>query len=130
MLVSDEDECGAGYFGDPAGAGGNVLEVAPALGEAGRTGVPRGSGGRAVARSGAAVAGIQFRDSRLVFYRDEDACPGTLVGGVGENRQPERGALETRQGAWRGITFVWLSGSKLPVTPGKAGRSLESPWTL
>jgi len=37
VLELGEDECGADYFGGPAGAFGDVLEGGPALGEQGES---------------------------------------------------------------------------------------------
>jgi hypothetical protein len=93
-----EDEGGAGDVADFAGAGGDVLEGAPALAEQGE---PAFAQAAQRALDGVAGAGIdvKFAAGGWLFDGDEDADSGAVVAGVGEGGQSGGGCLvESGQG--------------------------------
>jgi hypothetical protein len=85
VLEMGEDEGGAGDVADLAGAGGDVLEGAPALGDQGK---PSFAQAAQRALDGVAGAGIDIEvpPARGLFDRDMDADSGAVVTGVGRDR--------------------------------------------
>ena len=92
-----EDECGAGYVAGFAGAGGDVLEGAPALGEQGEPAFAEAAQG---AQEGIAGAGgdIEFPSAGGLLDRDLDADAGAVVAGVGQGGQSARRPSTARGG--------------------------------
>ena len=90
MLVLGEDEGGAGYLGDAAGAGGDVLEGCPALGEQGEPAFPL-----TAQFAQQRVAGAGKVAGRRVFLGvlrgDEDADAGAVVARRGAGVAARRG---------------------------------------
>lgn len=91
MFVLSENEGCAGYLGDLARAGGDVLEGAPALGEQGECPFAEAAQGSLEGVRGAG-AQVGFRPVRWLFYRDADADSGTFVSGVGQGWQAAGGS--------------------------------------
>jgi hypothetical protein len=98
-----EDEGGAGDVADFAGAGGDVLEGAPAAGEQGEPAFTQAGQGALDGVAGAGVY-VQFLPAGGLFDGDEDAEAGAVVAGVGEgggrSRQPGRGQTGRGGGRW------------------------------
>jgi hypothetical protein len=90
VLELREDKGGAGYLGDSAGAGGDVLEDGPALREQGE---PAFSAAAQVALERVPGAGseVEFLVSGGVFHGDKDSDSGGFVAAVGQGRHAERG---------------------------------------
>src|SRR5208282_5721526 len=95
VLEMGEDECGAGDVADFAGAGGDVLEGAPALGEQGEPAFPEAAQGPLEGVAGAG-ADIEFPPVSRLFDGHVDADPGAVVAGVGQGGQSARGGTVER----------------------------------
>ncbi len=89
-----EDERGAGDVADLAGAGGNVLEGAPAAGEQGGPAFPEAA---QRALDGVASTGIdiQFLPAGGLIDRDEDADAGAVVAGSARVGKPAAARYRT-----------------------------------
>ena len=85
-----EDECGAGNVADLAGAGGDVLKSAPALGEQGEPAFAEAAQGALEGIAGAG-ANIEFPSAGGLLDRDMNADAGAVVAGVGQGGQVSRG---------------------------------------
>ena len=85
-----EDEGGAGDVTDFAGAGGDVLEGAPALGEQGEPAFAQAAQ-RALESVAGAGIDIEFAPVCGLFDGDVDAYSGAVVAGVGQGGQPGGG---------------------------------------
>src|SRR6266513_2563808 len=93
-----EDEGGAGDGADFAGAGGDVLEGAPALVEQGEPAFAQAAQGPLEGVAGA-VIDVKFAAAGGLFDGDEDADSGAVVAGVGQGGQSGGGgAVEGGQG--------------------------------
>src|SRR5215471_16980561 len=93
-----EDEGGAGDVADLAGAGGDVLEGAPAAGKQGESAFAQ-----AAQRAEQRVAGpgidVEFLSAGWLLDRDVDADAGAFISGVGQGGQSRcRGTVERGQG--------------------------------
>src|SRR6516225_6964427 len=97
-----QDECGAGDVADFAGAGGDVLEGAPALAEQGEPAFAQAAQGPLEGVAGAGID-IEVPPRGRLFDRDVDADAGTVVAWVSEGGQPGGGgAVEGGQGVGAG----------------------------
>src|SRR6266516_1015020 len=98
-----EDECGAGDVADFAGAGGDVLEGAPALVEQGEPAFAQAAQGPLEGVAGAG-ADIQFSAAGGLFDGHVDANSGAVVAGVGQGGQSGGGGgtVEGGQGVGAG----------------------------
>src|SRR6266536_942047 len=97
-----EDECGAGDVADFAGAGGDVLEGAPALVEQGEPAFAQAAQGSLEGVAGAGID-IQFPPVGGLFDGHVDADSGAVVAGVGQGGQSGGGgAVEGGQGMGAG----------------------------
>ena len=97
MLEVEEDECGFGYLGDSARAGGDVLEGAPALGEQGECSFAEAAQGSQERIWGAGVQ-VEFAPAGGVFHGGFDADSGAVVAVVGQGGHSEGGgAVQGRE---------------------------------
>src|SRR3974390_139742 len=97
-----EDEGGAGDVADFAGAGGDVLEGAPALVEQGEPAFAQAARRALEGVTGAGVD-IQFAPIGGLFDGHQDADSGAVVAGVCEGGQSSGGgAVEGGQGMGAG----------------------------
>src|SRR5215468_3648810 len=110
-----EDECGAGDVADFAGAGGDVLEGAPALVEQGEPAFAEAAQGALDGVAGAGVD-IEVPPAGGLFDRDMDADAGAVVAGVGESGQTSCGG-----GVERGES-VQAGGGEVVYRAGFGGR--------
>jgi hypothetical protein len=90
VLEMGEDECGAGDVSDFAGAGGDVLEGAPALVEQGEPAFAEAAQGPLDGVAGAG-ADVQFPAVGGLFGWRVDADAGAVVAGVGQSGQASCG---------------------------------------
>ena len=94
-----ENEGGAGDVTDLAGAGGDVLECAPALGEQREPAFAQAAQGALDGVAGAA-ADVEFTVSGWQLARDVKADAGAVVAGIGEGGQPGGGGPVKGGRAW------------------------------
>ena len=95
----DKDERGAGDVADLAGAGGDVLEGAPALGDQGESAFAEAAQGPEHGVAGAG-ADIEVPPVGGLLDRDVNADARAVVAGVGEAARYRPG------GAWRRAAVV------------------------
>jgi len=81
-----EDERGAGDVADFAGAGGDVLEGAPAAGEQGEAAFARAAQ-RALDGVAGAVADVEFPPAGRLFDRNVHADARAVISQVGQGGQ-------------------------------------------
>src|SRR6266516_7573844 len=98
-----EDECGAGDVAYSAGAGGAVLEGAPALVEQGEPAFAQAAQGPLEGVAGTGID-IQFPAAGGLFDGHVDAHSGAVVAGVGQGGQSGGGGgvVEGGQGVGAG----------------------------
>src|SRR5690242_6395937 len=97
-----EDEGGAGDVTDFAGAGGDVLEGAPALVEQGEPAFAQAAQGPLEGVAGAGID-VKFAAAGGLFDGDENANAGAVVAGVGQSGQSDGGGVvEGGQGVGAG----------------------------
>src|SRR5437667_8960457 len=97
-----EDEGGAGDGADFAGAGGDVLEGAPALVEQGEPAFAQAAQGALDGVAGA-VINVQLPAAWGLFDGNQDADAGAFISGVGQRGQVLRGGtVESGQGVRAG----------------------------
>src|SRR5215471_2296466 len=97
-----EDECGAGYVADFAGAGGDVLQGAPAAGEQGEPAFAQAAQGPLDGVAGAGID-VQFTTAGGLLDGNQDADAGAVVARVGQGGQVTRGGpVESGQGVGAG----------------------------
>src|SRR5450755_3283681 len=95
-----EDECGAGNVADLAGAGGDVLESAPALVEQGEPAFAETAQGALEGIAGAG-ANIEFPSAGGLLDRDMNADAGAVVTRVGRVGRSAAAAQYSPGRAWR-----------------------------
>src|SRR5215469_18573661 len=87
-----QDERGADDDTDLAGAGGDVLEGAPAAGEQGESALAQAAQGTEQRIAGAGID-VQLAPAGGLPDRDMDADARAVVSGVGQGGEPGRGGL-------------------------------------
>ena len=85
-----QDERGAGDIADLAGAGGDLLEDAPAAGEQGEPAFAQAAQGPLDGVAGAGID-VQFPAALGLFDGNQDADARAVISGIGERGQPGRG---------------------------------------